>query len=78
MFLTRMGMHIRIEALKQATKTSERKASIEKAARRLVDTLGMGKEYQVLGIARHERSGHDPGVEDVWPFMDIKEGSGSG
>jgi len=74
MFLTRMGIHIRVEALKRTAKTEGRQASIEKAACRLVDRLGMGKEYQVLGLTSHERSGDDAGdVEGVWPFMDVNE-----
>jgi NADH dehydrogenase [ubiquinone] 1 alpha subcomplex assembly factor 7 len=64
-----MGMDMRVEALKCAAKTEARKEEIDKAARRLVDTLGMGKEYQVLGITSHG----DDILEDVWPFMDMAE-----
>jgi len=70
-----MGMHIRVEALKRATNTEERRGAIDTAARRLVDTLGMGKEYQVLGITSHDRSEGDA-AEGVWPFLDIKDDSG--
>jgi len=73
-FLTRMGLHMRVEALKRAAKTPERKGSIEKAASRLVDTLGMGNEYKVLGITSHEKSEENAGaVKSVWPFMDGSE-----
>jgi NADH dehydrogenase [ubiquinone] 1 alpha subcomplex assembly factor 7 len=73
-----MGMHIRVQALKSAAKTEARKGEIDKAASRLVDTLGMGKEYQVLGITSHGKSTDDRGVlEAVWPFMDIEERSRS-
>jgi len=58
-----MGMHIRVEALKRATNTEERRGAIDTAARRLVDTLGMGKEYQVLGITSHDRSEGDAAEE---------------
>jgi NADH dehydrogenase [ubiquinone] 1 alpha subcomplex assembly factor 7 len=72
-----MGMHIRVEALKRATNTEERRGAIDTAARRLVDTLGMGKEYQVLGITSHDRSEGDAAeAEGVWPFLDIKDDSG--
>jgi len=74
MFLTRMGMHMRVEALKRAAKTQQRKNSIDKAASRLVDTLGMGNEYQVLGITSHGGHGDNArAAEGVWPFMDIRE-----
>jgi len=72
-FLTRMGMHMRVKALKHATKTETRRKEIDKAASRLVDTLGMGKDYQVLGVTRHGRSGGDIGQEGVWPFVDVEE-----
>ena len=69
MFLTRMGMQMRIEALKRAAKTEVRRDAIEKAAGRLVDTFGMGKEYQVLGVTCHGKSAGGDGIEDVvWPF----------
>jgi NADH dehydrogenase [ubiquinone] 1 alpha subcomplex assembly factor 7 len=72
-------MHMRVEALKHAAKTEARKEEIDKAASRLVDTLGMGKEYHVLGITSHRRSGDDAGMADgVWPFMDIDEREKSG
>jgi len=69
-----MGMHIRVEALKCAAKTNDGKSSIERAASRLVDPLGMGKEYQVLGITSHDRIADDAGApEGVWPFIDASE-----
>jgi NADH dehydrogenase [ubiquinone] 1 alpha subcomplex assembly factor 7 len=68
-----MGMGMRVEALKRAAKTQERKDLIDQAASRLVDTLGMGKEYQVLGITSHERKNRAGAVKGVWPFMDISE-----
>lgn len=75
-FLTRMGMQARVEALKHSAKEEERKDSIEKAAGRLVDVLGMGNEYQVLGITSHGKSRDDTVlVEDVWPFVDIQKRS---
>ena len=73
-FLNRMGMDIRVEALKRAAKTEARKEEIDKAASRLVDTMGMGMEYQVLGITSHGRIGDDAGAADeVWPFMGVEE-----
>ncbi|EIN09977.1 DUF185-domain-containing protein [Punctularia strigosozonata HHB-11173 SS5] len=49
-FLKRMGINMRVEQLKRSAKSEERKAEIEKAARRLIDQSGMGTQYQVLGI----------------------------
>lgn len=69
-FLTRMGMHIRVEALKKAAKSEARKDVIDKAANRLVDTLGMGKEYQVMGITSHGKGGDIGPTEGPWPFVD--------
>jgi NADH dehydrogenase [ubiquinone] 1 alpha subcomplex assembly factor 7 len=69
-----MGMHMRVEALKRSAESEARKEVIDKAASRLVDILGMGKEYQVLGITSHRRSGDDAGaMKGVWPFMDHGE-----
>jgi len=69
-----MGMDVRVEALKCTAKTEARKEEIDKAASRLVDTMSMGMEYQVLGITSHGKIGDDAGAaDDVWPFMDMEE-----
>ncbi len=47
----------------RSAKTEERAEDIKKAAQRLVDEAGMGKEYKVLGISS-SRSEHG-----VWPFV---------
>lgn len=44
-----MGLDIRLNALKQRA-PKERADVIEGATKRLVDKMGMGKEYRVLGI----------------------------
>ncbi|KAI0029274.1 S-adenosyl-L-methionine-dependent methyltransferase, partial [Vararia minispora EC-137] len=48
-FLTRMGMHLRVKKLQDAARP-ERRKSIEDAANRLVDLMGMGKQYKVMGV----------------------------
>jgi NADH dehydrogenase [ubiquinone] 1 alpha subcomplex assembly factor 7 len=65
-FLDRMGLEVRIEMLKAHAKTEERKNEIEKAGKRLVDTAGMGSQYQVLGLT----CGGGYNAKGVWPFME--------
>jgi hypothetical protein len=68
-FLTRMGIDVRVEALKsQASPT--RADEIEKAAKRLTDLTGMGKQYQVLGFTSDVIPGEDNGP---WPFVKLDE-----
>lgn len=64
---------MRIEMLKRAAKTEERRDAIDTAASRLVDTIGMGKEYQVLGITCHGKNAGGEGT--VWPFIDVAKPS---
>lgn len=63
-FLERMGLQLRVDALTRAAPTEERRAAITDAARRLVDRTGMGTAYQVLGMT----SG---GTQDTWPFLRV-------
>ncbi|KAK0480196.1 S-adenosyl-L-methionine-dependent methyltransferase [Armillaria novae-zelandiae] len=62
-FLVSMGLEARVNMLIRSAKTEERAEDIGKAAQRLVDEAGMGKEYKVLGISS-SRSEHG-----VWPFV---------
>jgi len=64
-FLTRMGIDVRVEALKSQAPT-ERADEIEKAAKRLTDLTGMGKQYQVLGFTSEAIPGENDGP---WPFV---------
>ncbi|KAF9000650.1 S-adenosyl-L-methionine-dependent methyltransferase [Cyathus striatus] len=64
-FLERMGLQIRVDALVRAATSDERKDTIRKGAERLVDLVGMGKDYQVLGIAKQRNQ------QDVWPFIEV-------
>jgi len=66
-----MGANIRFKALKHAAREEARKKDMDKAANRLLDTMGMGMEYQVLGITSHGTTGD---VTDfAYPFMDTEE-----
>lgn len=56
-------MGSRVEALVNAAKTEERRVDILGAAKRLVDPLGMGAQYKVLGVT-------GKGSEEVFPFAD--------
>jgi len=64
-FLNKMGIEVRVEALKKSASGEDRKTEIDKAAKRLVDLNGMGKQYRVLGVSSSE----DPA--EVWPFVEI-------
>jgi hypothetical protein len=64
-FLTRMGLEVRVEGLKRGA-LEERRKCIESAAMRLVDPVGMGKEYLVLGINSDDNRG------GTWPFVEVK------
>ncbi|KAF9648679.1 DUF185-domain-containing protein [Thelephora ganbajun] len=68
-FLTRMGIDVRVETLKSQA-PPERANVIEKAAKRLTDLTGMGKQYQVLGFTSEAISGEDDGP---WPFVKLDE-----
>lgn len=70
-FLTRMGLRLRVEALKKSAKSEERKQDIEKAAHRLIDATGMGSQYQVLAISSAGRT--KPSPEQRWPFVDDRQ-----
>lgn len=67
MFLDRMGIQLRVEGLKKAAISEDRKRSIEESTRRLVDPLSMGKEYKVMGITSQHPMGAEVG--EVWPFI---------
>ncbi|KAG0706729.1 S-adenosyl-L-methionine-dependent methyltransferase [Suillus ampliporus] len=71
-FLTRMGIEIRAAALVRSASSPERKKAIEDGANRLVDPLGMGEQYKVLGVVA-KSSGGGQEVGEVWPFTGIQE-----
>jgi len=62
-----MGIDVRVEALKSQA-SPERANEIEKAAKRLTDSTGMGKQYQVLGFTSEAIPGEDGGP---WPFTKL-------
>ncbi|KAG9315034.1 S-adenosyl-L-methionine-dependent methyltransferase [Chiua virens] len=68
-FLTEVGVQLRADRLIKAASTQERKSGIAECVNRLVDPLGMGGQYAVLGITG------TPKGEAVWPFLPVHNGS---
>ncbi|KAF8492639.1 DUF185-domain-containing protein [Russula emetica] len=64
-FLLHMGIGTRVAALQRAVASPERGVALEKAAARLVDGAGMGREYNVMGVT----GGVGGGTGEVWPFI---------
>lgn len=64
-----MGIDVRVETLKSQA-SPERADEIEKAAKRLTDLTGMGKQYQVLGFTSEAIPGEDSGP---WPFVKLDQ-----
>jgi NADH dehydrogenase [ubiquinone] 1 alpha subcomplex assembly factor 7 len=64
-FLLQMGINTRVAALQRAAALPERGVALGKAAARLVDGTGMGKEYRVMGVT----GAVGEGTEGVWPFV---------
>lgn len=63
-----MGIGTRIQKLMNEAKDETRKKDIMSAAARLVNPLGMGGEYKVMGVV--PRMGRDGVVEtEVYPFV---------
>ena len=68
-FLNEVGVQLRADRLIKAAATEERKTAIAESVNRLVDPLGMGGQYAVLGITA------TPKEEAVWPFLHTHDGS---
>ncbi|KAI0267855.1 S-adenosyl-L-methionine-dependent methyltransferase [Gloeopeniophorella convolvens] len=64
-FLSHMGVSTRVGALQRASASPERADALGKAATRLVDATGMGKQYKVMGVT----GGVKEGGEGLWPFI---------
>jgi hypothetical protein len=60
-----MGIGTRVAALQRAAASPERGVALEKAAARLVDGAGMGREYKVMGVTGRVGGG----TGEVWPFI---------
>lgn len=64
-----MGIDVRVAALTSHA-SPERADEIGKAAKRLTDLMGMGKQYQVLGFTSEAIPGENDGP---WPFIKLDE-----
>jgi hypothetical protein len=62
-----MGIGTRVSALQRAAASPERADALGKAAARLVDAAGMGREYKVMGVTGGVKN--KDGDEAVWPFV---------
>ncbi|GAA5937380.1 class I SAM-dependent methyltransferase [Sporobolomyces koalae] len=65
-FLTSLGLAPRLASLMRSAKTEERKKDIESAAKRLIDGLGMGGQYKVMGVTPKRAPGSPKA--DCFPF----------
>ncbi|KAI0360170.1 DUF185-domain-containing protein [Trametes cingulata] len=70
MFLHRMGLQARLDALKSSASDEERKKQIEQAAKRLVDPTGMGTQYQIMGLTGKRKTALTD--EERWPFVEVQ------
>ncbi|KAH7341536.1 S-adenosyl-L-methionine-dependent methyltransferase [Rhizoctonia solani] len=61
-FLTNMGALIRLHRLVQGAKDDETRERLRKGAARLMDLLGMGGQYKIMGVTSGEKQ------EQVYPF----------
>lgn len=73
-FLLHMGLGTRVNTLQRAAASPERADVLGEAAARLVDPVGMGKEYKVMGVTAGAAD-----TDGVWPFIagEIRAASGS-
>lgn len=55
-----MGVSVRVQRLLAGVEDAEKRTRIEKGAQRLMDPLGMGTQYKVLGITSS--------TGDTYPF----------
>ncbi|ORY91491.1 S-adenosyl-L-methionine-dependent methyltransferase [Leucosporidium creatinivorum] len=75
-FLTSLGLQPRLAGLLRAA-TPERKKEIESAAKRLIDSTGMGSQYKVMAITPKRTEGAPE--EECFPFLkEAAEGAAEG
>ncbi|KAF9223718.1 DUF185-domain-containing protein [Gyrodon lividus] len=71
-FLNRLGVRLRAVNLMKSAQTEERKNAIVEGVNRLIDPLGMGGQYAVLGVTGSPKG---TSTEGVWPFMQFEGGT---
>ncbi|GAA5955386.1 hypothetical protein JCM3765_006762 [Sporobolomyces pararoseus] len=67
-FLTSLGLAPRLAALMRSATSDERKKEIESSAKRLIDGLGMGGQYKVMGVTPKTTSSEPGKKGDCFPF----------
>ncbi|GAA5893119.1 class I SAM-dependent methyltransferase [Sporobolomyces salmoneus] len=68
-FLTSLGLAPRLAALMKNATSEERKKEIDSSGKRLIDGLGMGGQYKVMGITPKQHSEKGKGAkEECYPF----------
>ncbi|GAA5974542.1 hypothetical protein JCM5350_001183 [Sporobolomyces pararoseus] len=68
-FLTSLGLAPRLAALMRSATSDERKKEIESSAKRLIDGLGMGGQYKVMGVTPKQPSSETGKKKgDCFPF----------
>lgn len=72
-FLTCMGIEIRADALVRSASSLERKRAIEDGASRLIDPLGMGEQYKVLGAVAKGKAEEGQDIGEIWPFTVVQD-----
>ncbi|KAK6907652.1 hypothetical protein I203_101650 [Kwoniella mangroviensis CBS 8507] len=73
-FLLSLGLQPRLRKLLDSATDEKRKEDIRKSAQRLIDPLGMGGQYQVMGITNDSALRVAEGGE-IYPFIKKKEQS---
>ncbi|EIW84246.1 DUF185-domain-containing protein [Coniophora puteana RWD-64-598 SS2] len=67
-YLRRMGIDLRTRVLMQSAKSDDRRRAIETASKRLIDPLGMGEQYRIMGVSVPQKG------EEVYPFLKEMDG----
>jgi NADH dehydrogenase [ubiquinone] 1 alpha subcomplex assembly factor 7 len=62
-FLLSLGLQPRLNKLLVSAPSDQRRAELRNGAKRLVDTLGMGSQYQALGVVPN-----DEPAGEAYPF----------
>jgi NADH dehydrogenase [ubiquinone] 1 alpha subcomplex assembly factor 7 len=66
-FLCHTGLSTRINTLQCTAASPKHADELDKAATQLVDPVGMGKEYKVMGVTSGAVCMAD--ADGVWPFI---------
>jgi NADH dehydrogenase [ubiquinone] 1 alpha subcomplex assembly factor 7 len=65
-FLMALGLQTRLSKLIDNAPNDDRRRDLQQAVKRLIDPLGMGTQYQVMGVAPLEDG--EAMSEAVYPF----------